>query len=299
MNYRLLLYCCCLLFSGCSQNKNQQYIFIGHSYDWKAKDGNRVDPRIEQLDLSKYDQIWLGGDICARTSEDPATLSYLDELFGITKNNCHWALGNHDINKGNPALIEQKTGRPSFYSHYTDGLTFLVLNTNLGHPQLPAPDSSALCQQLNQQFSLLKKVCDTIQESAYLILLHHHALISNELADHQINVSDKWHYVWPALPFACTPTGSFEELAYPILTKVQQKGTQVVLIGGDIGQRSKGFEFQTKEGIWFLGSGINNSMDPRYVPEYVTNRNPDSILVFDYDLEKQKLEWTFEALGGD
>ncbi|MFT6706992.1 MAG: hypothetical protein ACJATF_001833, partial [Flavobacteriales bacterium] len=61
-------------------------------------------------------------------------------------------------------------------------------------------------------------------------------------------------------------------------------------------QRAKKFEYKTKEGIWFLGSGINNSMDPNHVPKYVKNMNPDSILVFEYDLRKRKLDWSFFEL---
>ena len=85
------------------------------------------------------------------------------------------------------------------------------MNTNLGHPQIPSSDSTTLCQQLNEQYTLIKSVCDTIAKSAYLVILHHHALLSNHLADDQINVSDGWHYVLPTLPVSCTPSGNFEE----------------------------------------------------------------------------------------
>jgi hypothetical protein len=286
-----------LSFFGCGQSNKQQYIYIGHAYDWKAPEGNRVDPRIAALDLNSYDQIWLGGDICSRTSADAKTLDYLDSLFHISAPTTLWALGNHDINKGNIELITQKTKRPATYAHYQDGICLLVLNTNLGHPQLPAMDSSELCQALQQQFELLQQITDTIQQSAYLVLLHHHALLSETLVDGRLDLLDKWHYVLPSLPFSCTPFGTFEELAYPLLTEVQRKGVQVILVGGDLGQRAKHFSYQTKEGIWFLGSGINNSMDPRHVPDYVTNQNPDSILLFNYDRKARKLDWWFLPLG--
>jgi len=298
-----LFYCLAfllLVLSSCTPDDQQQFIFIGHAYDWKAEQGNRVDPRIAELDLSPYEQIWLGGDICSRTSEDQATLDYLDQLFKISSPTTHWALGNHDINKGDKNRIAQKTKRPSYYIAQHDAISILVLDTNWGHPQIKVQDDSLTrCTQINQQYQLLKTLADTISQSKYLVVLHHHALLTNELADNQIKVGDVFHYVLTALPFSCTPSGNFQELAYPLLKQVQNKGIQVILIGGDFGQRAKRFEFQNKDGIWFLGSGINNSMDPKYQPDYVTNLNPDSILIFDYNTKLKELYWRFEPLGKD
>ncbi|HHS95635.1 MAG TPA: hypothetical protein ENJ45_03525 [Phaeodactylibacter sp.] len=283
-------------FFACRQNPKEQYLFIGHAYDWKAPAGNRVDPRIAALDLSKFDMLWLGGDICSRTSERQSTLEYLDSLLHISSPTTLWAVGNHDLKNGTPHLIQQKTNRPLSYATHHKGITCLILNTNLGHPQLTAIDSSLLCQQLNRQYKTLQNVADTIRQSSYLILLHHHALLSDGIAKGTVDLKAQWHYVLPQLRFSCTPNGSFEELAYPLLVDIQNKGIQVILVGGDIGQRAKKFAFQSNEGIWFLGSGINNSMDPRYVPEYVTNQNPDSLLTFEYDLKNKKLTWYFWEL---
>ena len=290
---------CILTCLCCKDSNQQQFIYIGHCYNWKSENGNQVDPRIEQLDLKSYQQIWLGGDVCSRTSEQSSTLDYLDTLFAISSPNTHWSLGNHDINKGNKSLIQEKTNRPAYYTANHETIRLLILNTNYGHPQLPPTDSLTICTELNQQFQVLKNLTDTIAEAKYLIVLHHHALLSPKLADGNKKLTDAFHYVLPQLPFSCTPAGTFEDLAYPHLKKVQDKGIQVILIGGDFGQRAKRFEFKNSDGIWFLGSGINNSMDKSHPPEYVTNLNPDSILVFDYDVKMQHLEWAFLPLGGD
>ncbi|MFK7810360.1 MAG: hypothetical protein AB8F74_21325 [Saprospiraceae bacterium] len=287
-----------LLLSSCQKDQTKDYLFIGHSYNWQAPGGDRVDPRVEALDLDAYDQIWLGGDICGRTSQKASTLDYLDDLFGISQNRTLWAIGNHDIKSGTPSLISKKTKRPFSYSQHRDGITYLVLNTNTGHPQLPDMDSSKICDALHQQFSLLKNIADTIQASSHLVVLHHHSLLTKNLVNGQKDLLDKWHFIAAYLKMSCTPHGTFEKLYYPLLTKIQQKGTQVVLIGGDLGQRAKRFEFQSKEGIWFLGSGINNSMKKENVPKYVTNHNPDSILVFQHDLKEETLKWEFRELGG-
>jgi len=286
-------------FFCCDNLQQQQFIYIGHCYNWKSENGNQVDPRIEKLELKSYDQIWLGGDVCSRTSEQSSTLDYLDKLFAISNSNTHWSLGNHDIYKGNKQLIQQKTKRPSYYTADHEAISILVLDTNLGHPQLAPGDSLDLCNHLNQQFQLLKNLTDTIAQAKYLVVLHHHALLSPKLADGKKELTDVFHYVLPQLPFSCTPAGTFEDLAYPLLKKVQDRGIQVILIGGDFGQRAKRFEYKNADGVWFLGSGINNSMDKKYQPEYVTSLNPDSILVFDYDVEARELEWEFRALGGD
>jgi len=288
-----------LLFLCCKNQQQQQFIYIGHCYNWKSEHGELVDPRIEKLDLSNYQQIWLGGDVCGRTSAEASTLDYVDKIFAISSPNTQWSLGNHDINKGNKQLIREKTKRPSYYTTDHEAISILVLDTNFGHPQLPPADSLSICNELNQQFQLLKNLTDTIAQAKYLVVLHHHALLSPKLADGNKKLTDVFHYVLPQLPFSCTPAGTFEDLAYPLLKEVQDKGIQVILIGGDFGQRAKRFEYQNKDGIWFLGSGINNSMDKRYQPEYVTNLNPDSILIFDYDVEMKQLEWSFQALGGD
>lgn len=283
------------LFS-CKEIKKEQYIYIGHSYDWKAENRDRVDPRIDSMDLSKYDQIWLGGDLCSRTSQKATTLAYLDNIFQLSKPTTHWSIGNHDLKKGNPAFITQHTKRPLSYSHHDDGITYFIMNTNLGHPQVEPMDSTLLCEALHRQINILHNITDTIKNSAYLVVLHHHGLLTKKLVEGRMDIIDKWHLITPSLPFDCAPHSTFEELVYPMLTTIQRKGVQVILVGGDIGQRAKKFEYKTKEGIWFLGSGINNSMDPNHVPKYVKNMNPDSILVFEYDLRKRKLDWSFFEL---
>ncbi|MCB0644607.1 MAG: hypothetical protein KDC44_23345, partial [Phaeodactylibacter sp.] len=68
-----------LLLPGCRQRPaTQQILFLGHPYYW-IDAGNRLDPLVEQrLQSNDFDQIWLGGDVCAKTTEKPETLHYLD-----------------------------------------------------------------------------------------------------------------------------------------------------------------------------------------------------------------------------
>jgi hypothetical protein len=59
---------------------------------------------------------------------------------------------------------------------------------------------------------------------------------------------------------------------------------------------AKTFAHRSAEGIWLLGSGINNSLDKDYVPDYVTNLQPDSVLVFTHHPQTRAFNWSFVRL---
>ena len=135
-----LVFCLSLFLTACSNSPSDPdvYLFLGHGYDWRQN--NRVDPRIPYLPLNTYTGIWLGGDVCARSSKEPATLRYLDTLFHLSDSRTHWALGNHDLLEGDEARIRAVTHRPSYYTVFQDGLCLVVLNTNLfWHQSWPPP----------------------------------------------------------------------------------------------------------------------------------------------------------------
>ena len=281
---------------GCTDDPyHQTYLYIGHGYQWGVEEDNRIDFRLEKLNLNKYDQVWLGGDLCARTTSDPKTVDYLDKFFDLKNPNTHWSVGNHDVLQGNINYITDKTQRPTFYTHHQNGITFLVLNTNFNHPQIPKESDD--CSLMDEQFELIKKVTDTISTSSHLLVLHHHNLLTNEIAKNELEIDTIFHFNRPNLPIACSPKGSFQEIIYPLLTKVQQSGVEVVLVCGDVGQRAKEFEYVSKEGITFLGSGINNSVEKEWAPEWVKNFDPDQLLIFHHDLKNKKLRWEFKELN--
>ena len=283
-----------LLSCNQEQQPTKRYVFLGHCYQWGAADNNRIDYRLESFNFKQFDQIWLGGDLCARSSERKATLHYLESHFDISAPTTHWSVGNHDIVNGNISNIEAVTGRPSFYTAWVNGLAIAVLNTTFNHPQLSTSDQ---CAELDAQFQMLQRLTDTLKTATHLILLHHHALLTNDLAEGKLDMDTLWHYYRPDLDMCCQPKGSFQELIYPMLQSIQKRGIQVILIGGDVGQRCKKFEFQTKDRIWFLGSGINNSMGKDYIPPWVTNLEPDQILLFEHEPTKNRLHWRFELLS--
>ena len=289
-----------LLLGACvnqdTHNQVKEYLFLSHIYQWGVIDNNRIDFRLKGHDFAKYDQVWLGGDICARTNEDPATLTYLDSIFDLSAPSTHWTLGNHDIKHGPLKRIENITGRKTYYTTYFDGLTLSVINTNEFHDPNYKPKDHE-CALLQGQIEMLENIADTITHSSHFILLHHLCLLTNKLTNDSLNLNQVFNLYKPDLRVDCEGIETFETAIYPILKKIQDKGVKVILISGDLGQRSKAFEYQTEDGIWFLGSGINNSAIEKYIPEYVTDTSPDKVLLLERDLIKRSISWHFIMLN--
>ena len=281
------------LWSGCAEPENEkafQYLFMGHIYDWNQ--GNRVDPRLESADFSRFDQVWLGGDICSRTTEEPGTLDYLDSLFDLCSSRTQWTLGNHDLLFGHQDRIETYTGRPTFYAAWINGICLVVLNTNYFwyYPSTPAQDN---CAAKSRQLELIRSVCDTIQQASHLVILHHHALLAGLITDRGGQQIKAFNANYPDPAVTCDSASLFTETVYPMLTAVQNKGIQVIMVGGDLGTKAKKFSYRTAEGVVLLGAGLNNSLDPRYAPEYVTSFDPDQVLIFHHDPQAGRLDWSF------
>jgi hypothetical protein len=272
----------------------QQFIFLGHPYDWLKED--RIDPRLELLDYSHYQGVWLGGDVCARTSKSAATLAYLDSIFDLKSQQTLWAWGNHDLLEGDADLLLVATGRPSYYTHWQDGLQLIVLNTNLfwHHPWGPAQED---CAAKAAQLDWLKSVLDTVQAASHLVLLHHHGLF-NELKVDQVGDTLLLDNVrgMPVRP-DCQESGDFTAEIYPLLKAIREQGIEVVSISGDVGMVSKGYAITTPDRIHLLGSGINNSLDKQYPPDYVKNFQPDSILLIQFAAQVPALSWEFVSLS--
>lgn len=286
-----------LAIMACAQPSSvKTYLFLGHPYRWIGS-GDRVDPRVEELSLERYDQIFLGGDVCAKATGRRETLAYLDSLFRFENGNVHWAWGNHDVEQGHEDWLLQTTRRPEFYQVWLDGIALVVLNTNL--LQWPnARPSEEFCLRMENQYAMIRDLADTVKAASHVLILHHYCLLTDELTENTYGLDTVFNYYKPFLKMRCRPDdATFEQAIYPLLVKIREKGIEVILAGGDIGQRSKAFSFKTAEGIWFLGSGINNSADPAYAPAYVTNFDPDSVLVFRHEVERRKLSWKFYDLG--
>lgn len=273
------------MFTSCSDadqkekviKKQKQYVFLGHIYE----EVNTVDPRIENLDLSKYDQIWLGGDVCAETTKDEATLEYLDQLFDLDAPTTHWTLGNHDVRNGNIDYITDATDRETFYTTSMDGITIMVLNTVQQEEDV-----------LNEQFEMMRDVCDTIEKSSHLVVLSHstfmHRIDSTIWICDSSNVDAGWMYG------RMNPDKKLIWTVSQQLWKAQKRGVQVVVVFGDFGHKSNGYDKRMMNGIHLLGSGITSNTE--YNERFPTNGRNDYILLFNHDLEKRELSWNFQKL---
>ncbi|MFT4665335.1 MAG: hypothetical protein ACI8YQ_001804 [Polaribacter sp.] len=265
-----------------AQEDTLNYLFLGHTYQWKSA-VQKVDFRLEAIDKSPYDQFWLGGDNCSETAQSYTTLQYLDSIFHLANPKNHWTLGNHDHRNGNMEWIEEFTQRNDYYTSHQDGITVMVLNTNLNPSD---------CENLNKQYQMISNVCDTIQESSHLIILNHHFIWSKlpEISPQEIGS----HGVIEYYAMNCDSTNAlFHNTMYPKLISVQERGVQVINIMGDAGWGDPTAK-QTSEGIWFMASGINATV---YDDNPVAfEASADEILVIRHIPKQKKLWWEYLSL---
>jgi len=271
-----------LLFtSSCNEKTEFHFLYVGHAYDWSNYKGNTVDVRLENLEID-YDGYWLGGDVCGSTSLNPNTFEYLDDLFDLSDTMSHFVLGNHDVRDNNADYLSLVTKRPDFYTSTFENLVVSVLNTNL---------NSSDCFKLDAQFRMLSNVCDTITSSSHYLLLMHHQVFgeidglenfkSNGICSHYAMNCD-------------SNDSSFEKTIYPKLVALENRGIEVVVVVGDTGWH-KGCEVESKGGVTFLASGINNS---HYSGKEINfDLKSDRVLLFALDTRNQKLTWQFRKLN--
>lgn len=219
-----------------------EYFFTGHT---SLPNTHKVDPRLEAMDLTRYEGIWLGGDLCIATLLEYETLFYLDELFNLDNPETHWTLGNHDYRNGNIEWYEEFTQRKSYYAYTSNKITRLILNTNLVPTQ---------CDQINRQYKIIKDVCDTIEESKHLFIITHHGLfrhVPGIPAPASIGHSDLEY--WNS---NCNDVNSsFVNSIYPMLLDVKERGINVYYLWGDMGAQQKYMDMYSDDSIRFLGCG--------------------------------------------
>jgi hypothetical protein len=228
---------------------------------------------IAKIDFKKYDVRMLGGDVTYSTSKDSATLAYCDDLFNIGSANTLWSFGNHDVQSGHRSLIKKFTGRDSYYSYYRDGITFLVLDTEL--------DANSFISTFikGDQLQMLKTVCDTIKESRYLIVLHHRLMwmINNNYFKSRLTDSI-------AASSRSMDTTNFYSDIYPLLQKVKSKGIPVLVFGGD---KSKiNIDYSPEDSITFFACRLASDL-----PDSINN-----VIILSYNLKNKEITRNFVTL---
>lgn len=171
---------------------------------------------------------------------------YLDSIFNISSERTLWSIGNHDDD--NITTFEKHTGRRNYYSYYSNGVTFLVLDTET--------DDSKI---IGEQLKFVRNTLDTIEDSKNVIIMTHKLIwlygnsglraYGEERSN--VKIGDKsWNI----------KKNNFFYDIYPRLTFLESKGVNILCLGGDLGVNASVFEYQTKEGVDFLANGIGNDI---------------------------------------
>ena len=228
---------------------------------------------LAKIDFKKYDMRMLGGDLTYSVGKDSATLAYCDNIFNISSFNTLWSFGNHDVQSGHRSLIKEFTGRDSYYSYYRDGITFLVLDTEL--------DAVSFNRTFikGDQLQMVKDVCDTIKESRYLILLHSRYIwmINSDYFKPMLTDSI-------AASSRSMDTTNFYSDIYPLLQNVKSKGIQVLVFGGD---KSKiNINYSPEDSITFYAARLATDL-----PDSINN-----VIILNYNLQSKELTCNYVPL---
>ncbi len=251
-----------------SSKKNNTYLHLSHT---RTEADDTIDSLTLDIDFTKFEMLWLGGDLTYYTSKKEATLRYADSVYDLGNLNTLWSLGNHDY--ADKSLVQKFTKRPPYYACHKDGITYMVLDTQ-----------DSLSNITGKQKVFFDKVTDTLTASSHLVILHHKLI---------------WLYGNPDLEakiptvsnaglgdcFVCLNPNNFYADLYPELVKIRQKGIEVLCVAGDIGTKIKEFEFQTPEGIHLLASGIESG------------ETGNKALVFKHEVAARRLTWRYRLIS--
>lgn len=266
-----------LFTTSCDKNKTGdssiiqfkvEYLHISHT---RTNANPSMVDSVKEINYSKYDMLWLGGDLAYLSSENNETMTHIDSIFDFGDSNTLWSLGNHDYTDLD--LVSTYTNRPRYFAYANNGITFLVIDTQ-----------DSLSSIVSSQLELIQSVVDSIQESSHLIILHHKLIWMNDNGSLESQI-DSISNVEFGNCFYCINSNNFYEEIYPKLVEVKQKGIEVICIGGDLGIKVNEFEFVTPEGIYLLASGISYEADE------------NKALLFYHDLTSRELSWEFKLIS--
>ena len=250
-----------------NDSKVKNYLHLSHT---RTNENPRLDSTVEQMNFEKYEMLWLGGDLAQLTSADDMTMQHVDSIFNLASETTLWSLGNHDYT--DLERIKRFAKKSPYYTVHKNGMTIVVLDTQ-----------DSLSNIIGKQRGFLFGVIDTLQKSSHLIILHHKLIWMygrSELEDRVSSVSNAGF----GDCFYCINPNNFNTEIYPKLVELKQSGVEVICIGGDVGFQAKEFEHVTREGIFFLASGIH------------AGENGNKGLVFSHDIVKRDLSWEFVKL---
>lgn len=257
-----------------SQNDSElRFIFMPHPRS-DDRVNQSVHSRIAKIDFTKYDVIMLGGDLTFNTDKDSATIAYCDDIFNLGSPNTLWSFGNHDVINGRRGLIKKFTGRDSYYSYNRNRVTFLVLDTELN------ANSSQSTFITGNQLKMVEDVCDTINNSKALILLHHRFMWMINNDDFTSRLTDSI-----AASSRSLDTTNFYADIYPLLQQVKNRGIPVFVFGGD--RSDFNVEYSPEDSITFYAARLKND-----IPDSLSN-----VIVINYNLQTWEVSCSFVPIA--
>lgn len=283
--FLIFLFCCTLVAnSSTAQVKDTlKYVFFGHTYAGGEPDGKKVDFRLEAMDMSQFDQIWLGGDVGAESDLNYSNYEYFEQIFSIQKPGNHWALGNHDTRNENIEWWEEFTGKGRYYAYAENGITTIVMDGNI---------SPLDCENLNKQFNIIKNVCDTINHGHLIFLIHH------GIASDVPGVAPPYTYSHTELqnwlPNCYSDTVTYANTIYPMLKEVEARGVDVFHLTGDMGTYYKQFSGISDDGVEYLAAGLGNGYR---IEQGLPTHAPDVAIVFTHIVSSNSLSWQFVLIN--
>jgi hypothetical protein len=245
-----------------------RYIHISHTRGYLS--GEIIDTIASQIDYSLFDLTLLGGDLATDYTQFPQSIGIVDSIFDLSSDHTLLSLGNHEYSGLD--LVLQSTNRPKYYVYWKDNITFLVIDTQ-----------DSLSNLTGDQLQLIQAVCDTIQFSKYLMLLHHKLIwmVGNPDLESSINSTANGEF---GDCFYCTNPNNFYSDVYPLLLNVRERNIGIICLAGDIGTKVKQFQYMTPDSIFFIASGIEAG-------------DPDNeVLMMENNLASGKLSWEFISL---
>jgi hypothetical protein len=230
-----------------------KFIFVPHARTENST-GDLVIKGIQNIDFSKFALKMLGGDLAVSTTKDSATMAYCDKIFDLKNVNTLWAVGNHDVESGNKALITKFTNRSTYYSYARNGVQFLILDTELDATSFSGTSITGA------QLDTVKAVCNRITsaDTKFLIILNSRYVwmvgnpdFTQAFKDSNIAASSK-----------SMTTCNFSKDVYPLLQAVKAKGIQPMWFSGDKARTNvNNYIYNHADSIPFYAAKMENS-DP-------------------------------------
>lgn len=224
--------------SGVLDSPNTHLIYLSHT---RLEANDSVYKPVYNIDFSKFDMTLLGGDLAANSFANETVTRHLDDTFDFKNPSTLWSIGNHDettLDRWERATLKKKYNATSIHD-----ITVIVLNSQ-----------DSLSSIVGSQKEFLFNTLDSLHTNT-IILMTHKLIFMNDhpVMDAMINTSCN---AGKGDCFYCHNENNFQDVIYPKLLELKNKGVQVIWVGGDLGYKKSQFEYVDKNGITFLGNGV-------------------------------------------